>query len=71
MKKLNINCLFFSGTNAGLFAQGLMDNCREMLSASESNALTDPIDVIFRGAAATRSIGLCTVLIACFDGQVI
>ncbi|KAI6701665.1 hypothetical protein NL676_015989 [Syzygium grande] len=59
------------GTNAGLFAQGLMDNCREMVSATESNALTDPIDVIFRGAAATRSIGLCTVLIACFDGQVL
>ncbi|XP_056163305.1 probable protein phosphatase 2C 71 isoform X1 [Syzygium oleosum] len=59
------------GTNTGLFAQGLMDKCREMVSTSESNALTGPIDVIFRGAAATRSIGLSTVLIACFDGQVL
>ncbi|XP_030539234.2 probable protein phosphatase 2C BIPP2C1 [Rhodamnia argentea] len=59
------------GTNAGLFAQGLMDNCREIVSASESNAVTDPVGVIIRGAAATQSIGLSTVLVACFDGQVL
>ncbi|KAF8009917.1 hypothetical protein BT93_J0787 [Corymbia citriodora subsp. variegata] len=59
------------GTNAGLFAEGLMDNCREIVSASMSNALTDPVDVIIRGAAATQSIGLSTVLVACFDGQVL
>lgn len=59
------------GTSAGLFAQGLMDNCREMVSTSESNALTDPVDVIIGGAAATQYIGSSTVLVACFDGQVL
>lgn len=48
-----------------------MDNCREMVSTSESNALTDPVDVIIGGAAATQYIGSSTVLVACFDGQVI
>lgn len=70
-KRLNVCCIcFLIGANASSYAQELLENCVEILSSTKSNHMTDPVEVIVRGAGETHSSGLSTVMMASFDGQV-
>ncbi|XP_031251207.1 probable protein phosphatase 2C BIPP2C1 isoform X1 [Pistacia vera] len=59
----------FKGIKAGLYAQELMENCEKIVSEIQNTSITDPVEVLTRSAAETRSPGSTTVLVAYFDGQ--
>ncbi|KAK4750027.1 hypothetical protein SAY87_027476 [Trapa incisa] len=54
------------GTNRGLYAHELMENCKSVIV---SNSLTHPLDVLVRSVAETEPAGSSTILVAQFDGQ--
>ncbi|KAI4367473.1 hypothetical protein MLD38_023207 [Melastoma candidum] len=59
------------GSGSSAYARELLENCLEILSTSISNTVTDPVEVVLRGARETHSSGLSTVMVASFDGQVL
>ena len=59
-----------SGTDAGSYAQGLMENCKTIVSEGKGISLNEPKEVLIRSATKTKSPGSSTALVAYFDGQV-
>lgn len=58
------------GTNPGVYAQELMDNCEQIVSDGNGSLPTSPVEVLRSSVAKSHSHGLSTVLLAHFDGQV-
>ncbi|XP_021680061.2 probable protein phosphatase 2C 62 isoform X2 [Hevea brasiliensis] len=59
------------GTNAGLYAQELINNCGKIVVDSKSTLITNPVQVLDKAAMETKSLGSSTALVAYFDGQAI
>ncbi|XP_021281205.1 probable protein phosphatase 2C 62 isoform X2 [Herrania umbratica] len=57
----------FEGISVGLHAKELMENCEKIVSDRNGVPITDPVEVLNRGAAKTQSCGSSTVLVAYFD----
>ncbi|KAF2309028.1 hypothetical protein GH714_000177 [Hevea brasiliensis] len=69
---LRLNCFgsfYFAGTNAGLYAQELINNCGKIVVDSKSTLITNPVQVLDKAAMETKSLGSSTALVAYFDGQ--
>lgn len=47
-----------------------MENCEKIVSDRNGVPITDPVEVLNRGAANTQSCGSSTALVAYFDDQV-
>ncbi|XP_017971648.1 PREDICTED: probable protein phosphatase 2C 62 isoform X1 [Theobroma cacao] len=59
----------FEGISVGLHAKELMENCEKIVSDRNGVPITDPVEVLNRGAANTQSCGSSTALVAYFDDQ--
>ncbi|KAL5562950.1 hypothetical protein UlMin_032697 [Ulmus minor] len=57
------------GTDAGSYAQELMENCKKIVSEGKGISLNEPKEVLVRSATETKSPGSSTALVAYFDGQ--
>ncbi|CAL5329629.1 unnamed protein product [Camellia sinensis] len=59
------------GINPGIYSRELMENCRKIVSECDSMPLINPEEVISEAALEAESPGSSTILVACFDGQVL